>query len=212
MQNAFWWEYSYSNVASWKPAYYWDMSYSNTSTFSQEYWFDFSYSNVSSYNQVMWFEYSYGYSNSSKLGYTWSFNYSNSTPVTYIIITGIYPENNSNEIPLQPNIYATFSQINGEPMNVSWYCNGVLLGTDTNFTNSSQMELCFPSSEYATSYTWSINCTDGETWNNETLTFVTEGNVEILPSSNYAVIGVVGVIGLLGFIFFLLKPKRRKKY
>jgi len=210
-----WWDYSYSNSedVNWQQELFWDISYSNTSSYKQPIWWDMSYSNTASYHEELWFNFSYAYYNSSKTAYSFNYSYSNSTPASYINITNIYPANNSYDIPLQPNIYASFSQINGATMNVSWYCNGVLLGTDNNFINSSQMELCFPASDYATSYNWSINCTDGDTWVNETLIFVTEGNVKILPSSNYAVIGIVGIIGLIGFIFILVKrPKRRQKY
>jgi len=211
-KNALWWTYGYSNTTSWLSGYNWDISYSNTSSHQPKLWWDYSYSNTASYHNSYYWSFSYSYINTSKTAYYWDISYSNSTPVSYIIITSVYPANNSNEIPLQPNMYATFNHIYGETMNITWYCNDIVLGYDINITNSTNFELCYPASGYATSYTWNLSVNDGVEYLNESYIFTTEGNVKLLPSSNYAVIGIVGVIGLIGFIFFLIKPKRRKKY
>ncbi|MBD3263569.1 MAG: LPXTG cell wall anchor domain-containing protein [Candidatus Omnitrophica bacterium] len=229
---AYYWSFDYSNTSSFNQAYYWSFDYSNTSSFNNEYYWNFDYSNTASnkqgfywsfdygntstFNQGFYWSFDYSYLNKSRSAYYWNVGYSNSTPVTYIIISGIYPSNNSVNIIPQPNVYATFNQIEGEEMNVSIYYGPSLNTTNTllenfsNINNGTQTALMFTASSRSTNYYWRINVNDGETETNATLTFKTEYEdaAGFYPVSNnsYALVGLLGLIGLLA----LLWRKKRK--
>jgi len=51
---------------------------------------------------------------------------------------------------------------------------------------------------------------DGFSYVNQTYSFVTVGNVDIIPS-NPSAIGIAGVIGLLGFVLFFINRKRKNR-
>ena len=174
------WSFDYSNTASNNQGYYWNFDYSNTSTFKNNFYWNFDYSNISTFKNNFYWSFDYSYLNGSRPGFYWSFDYSNSTPVTYIIIKGVYPANNSVNIPLQPNVYATFEHIYGDKMNVSLYYGPSLDNTNTlldnysNIDNSTLTALLFTASARSTNYYWRINANDGDTETNLTLKFKSE--------------------------------------
>jgi hypothetical protein len=140
------------------------------------------------------------------------------TSIAIIIISNIYPSNNSHMIPLQPVLYANINHSGSSMMNVSWYygnsldtCNN-LLGTDTGFYNSTQSELDFNASKLSTDYYWRIQVDDGTNYVNETYYFKTEGysgGYSYTPPSNS--LWVLSLFGLIGIALWLISRKRKKK-
>ena len=205
------WSFDYSNTSTWQQGFYWNFDYSNTATYNQGFYWNFDYSNTSIFNQGFYWNFDYSYKNSSKQGYYWNFDYSNSTPITYIIINNVYPANNSNNIPLQPNVYANFEQINGEKMNISIYYGPSLDNTNTllenfsNINNGTQTSLMFTASSRSNDYYWRICANDGETYNNLTLTFKSEfedaAGFYPVNNNSYALIGLLGLVGLIAVLW-----------
>jgi len=143
--------------------------------------------------------------------------FTNTSGIPIITITNIYPTNNSNNVPVQPIIYATFNHSTGNTMNVSWYYGttlgdeNTLFGTDTNINNGTQNELFYPSTNLSTIYYWKIVVNDGNgNWCNESYSFTTEGYTAFMFPSDNSVYGIIGILGLLGFISFIIISKRRK--
>ncbi len=100
--------------------------------------------------------------------------------VDLITISNVYPGNSSINIPLQPTMYLTINHTDGETMNLSWYygsqgSENTLLGSDTNFVNSTQSELNYNASDRVTDYYWRIMVDDGSNYYNYTYSFKTEG-------------------------------------
>jgi hypothetical protein len=137
-----------------------------------------------------------------------------------IIITNVYPGNNSFNVPLQPVVYATFNHSNGSQMNISWYygdspisCDN-LLETDTLVTNGTYSTLNYNASNRATYYYWRIQADDNINYVNESYSFKTEGYMNMAPSGGnvspitFGIIGLVGIVGLLSYFL----TKRRTNY
>jgi len=129
----------------------------------------------------------------------------------YIIITNVYPSNNTYSISLQPYLYATFNSTLGNNLNITWRYNSTSLGIEGNVTNGTYNELLIFATAFGTSYTWEVQVNDGEgNYLNTSYNFITETNTKIM-GGNQSILGVVGVIGLIGFIFFIIMKRRRKK-
>ena len=137
-----------------------------------------------------------------------------------ITITSPYPSDEEGSAPLQPTIYATINSTTGLTMNVSWYWGtssgneNTLIGTDTNFTNSSQTELFFEANTRVTEYFWRACANDGTNYQNESFSFTTEGYPIAPRPFNTGLIGVAILFGGIGITLFLMvgKKKEKKKY
>ena len=140
-----------------------------------------------------------------------------------ITITSEFPTNNTLNAPLQPTIYATIHSSMGLTMNVSWYygtaltnCN-TLLGTDTNFSNSTQTELYHTANTRSTNYYYRVQANDGNNYVNDTFTFKTEGYIGgggTFPN-NGAPLGIAAgalIFGILGFMIAIKRKRRRNKF
>ena len=149
---------------------------------------------------------------------TWDGTLTNSS-VYLINITNIFPLNNSVNNPLQSYLYLTINHTNGETMNITWYYGlfegdeTILLGTDTNITNSTQNELFFIASGRATNYYWRVHVNDGAEHINETFNFKTEGygmgGGQLISDGNG--MGAALLIGGISFVLllFIIIRKRR---
>jgi hypothetical protein len=97
-------------------------------------------------------------------------------------------------------------------MNISWYDDQTLLGTENNVNNGTYNELFITATSYSTEYILNITANDGNgNWNNQTINFTTKG----ARSGEIVTHGTPGfeIITLLGSIMIaiLLLRKRRRK-
>ena len=146
----------------------------------------------------------------------WNITLSNSsTPDAVITITNVYPADNSHSIPLQPTLYLTINNSDGDTMNITWYY-GTLgnenteFGTNNNIGNSTNDKFNYNFSSRGTIYYWRVMANDGTSWINETYSFTTEGYDANIQSDNNRNIGIIGAFGILGLIFVLIKRRRDK--
>jgi len=137
-----------------------------------------------------------------------------------IMISGVYPGNNSFSIPLQPTLYLTVNHSNGNTMNLSFYYGPSnistpnLLGSFSSQPNGTYNMLDFNASSRFQYYYWRIMVNDGMNWVNETFAFRTEGYANVVPGGNVSstVFGVIGILGIIGlFSLFLNRRKKRKE-
>jgi len=143
---------------------------------------------------------------------TWNLTIKNTT-LQWITISNIYPGNNSNNIGLQPYLYAQFNSTVGNNLNISWYYNSSTLGTEINITNGTYNELMFEADDRASSYTWRVHINDGEeNWLNRSYSFQTEGyanNMGYVAPSN--VLAYLGIFGILAFAIVLIILFKRRE-
>ena len=142
-----------------------------------------------------------------------SLNGSITNPAAPVIIniTGVYPSDGSMGIPLQVYAYACFNHTSGKKMNISWYLDNVLLGSEVNVSNGTYSELLLSATSRGSSYTLTIKANDGSNWQNESFSFKSEGyagSVGFQPSSN--IFGFLGLLGLVGLLFIFKKKKNKK--
>jgi len=175
----------------------------------------FSGNNISNNQQILsfWFSGNNISSNEQILSFWFS---GDNTTIFAIYITNPYPNNNSINIPLQPTLFVTINHSFGENMNVSWYWStnesdtNNLIGSNLNFSNSTQTKMFFGGTDRATVYYWRVQVDDGSNYFNETFNFRSEGHAGYQIKNNYAlaVVGIlVGIFALL-FVFFWLKKKK----
>ena len=107
------------------------------------------------------------------------------------ILSGQSPPNSSTGISLTPSLYVICTDNDaGDTMNVTWWSNSsgnwIQFGYNNsvaNNTNITQDNSNF--SAYSTTYYWSVNCSDGYGWNNETYHFTTESSPTVEPPTNW---------------------------
>ncbi len=107
-------------------------------------------------------------------------------------VNGEQPVNQSTNIGIVPELNVTISDKDSSECNVTWRSNSSGIWQDFGYNNSintglssqniSQINLNF--SEYSTTYYWSINCSDGNSWTNETYMFTTEEEPPYAPVIN----------------------------
>jgi LPXTG-motif cell wall-anchored protein len=98
-------------------------------------------------------------------------------------------------------------------MNISWYQDTTLIGTENNINNGTYNKLFLNATTRAGNYILNITVNDGlGNWANETINFKTEGYPGVIGQvpSNYA-IGVIGILGLVGIALFFIKRRRDKR-
>ena len=132
-----------------------------------------------------------------------------------ISISNVYPSNNSNGIPYQPTLYATFNHSSGGTMNVSWFygnslttCN-TLLGSESSFTNATKTQLHFNATDIE-DYFFRIQLDDGVDWINQSYTFTAGIGGGVMPRSSLWVVGIIfSALGIIALIFAMQNRKRR---
>ncbi len=212
--NPFSFNVSFSNTTNYQNPFDFNVSFGNTTIYGNPFDFNISFSNTSVRTWQNNFDFNISFSNSTGFRYQFSFNvsFSNSTPPPPILITNIYPSNSSFNIPLQPYVYATFSHQEGSTMNISWYNDITLLGTESSVNNGTYSELFLVAVNRSTNYTLNITVNDElGTWVNETIEFRTERRSVGMTESNNVLTFVFAVIGLLGLFGGLGYIRRRRK-
>jgi len=101
---------------------------------------------------------------------------SNSAPV----VSNESPTATSTDQALNPSLSISVSDNDGDLMNATFYSNSSGSWTLIGYNESSQdgiyAQTTVTFNEYETKYWWSVNCTDGYTWTNETYYFTTVEN------------------------------------
>ncbi|RLF25348.1 MAG: hypothetical protein DRN01_06510, partial [Thermoplasmata archaeon] len=97
---------------------------------------------------------------------------------TGVIIGNEIPANGSIEVPLNPTLYVTINHPNNATMNLTFRTNAssgswVDIGTNSSVHNGTYSQATNNMDSYDTVYWWSVNCTDGTFWTNETYWFRT---------------------------------------
>jgi len=129
-----------------------------------------------------------------------------------IIISNVYPSNNSFEISPQPYLYATFNSTLGNDLNITWIYNISTIDAEINVTNGTYNALLFQASSTGTRYIWDVQVNDGEgNYRNETYYFTTKSGITFSPNDTGGVVGIAGAIGLIGFVFYFINKKRKKR-
>ncbi len=102
-------------------------------------------------------------------------------------------------------------------MNVSWYygsqgAENTLLGSDTNFVNSTQFELNWNASDRVTDYYWRIMVDDGTNYYNYTYSFKTEGySAGGTNTPSYMIpLALSSFAFMFGLLFFIRYRRKRR--
>ena len=163
--------------------------------------------NISIFNSTVYCD------NTSEMGensmtYWWSVNATDSgsgnwTNVTLSFITAPLapvlsnpsPSDNSIDQPINPTLSITVIDYQGDTMDITFRSNasGIWndIGTNSSQPNGTYSQITTNMDSYSTTYYWSVNCTDGTYWTNETLSFTTMaftmGNIYISYPVQYVV-------------------------
>ena len=149
----------------------------------------------------------------------WNITIVNSSVFT-VQISNVFPSNSSLGIHLQPTLYATVNQTNGQQMNISWFYGNSLgacsspLSSASLILNSTQTSLHFPANSYVNDYYFRIQLDDGNDFVNESFTFRTTGQGgggggQIQGDSGAMGIALMGLLlSLVAIMFFILRRKR----
>jgi len=147
-------------------------------------------------------------------GYNWtnnSFVFSTSTD-PYFIVSDLYPDNNSINIPLQPNLYATFNRTSGSVFNISWYYGlssgneTNLIDTDNNINNGTYTVLFYQVDNYTTFYYWRVWLNDGVHHVNYTYSFKTKNlGAGVMPQRNS-----IAIMAMFSFVLIFVFKNQNK--
>jgi len=119
----------------------------------------------------------------------WSVTNASDNTYTINIIPEVYnetPENASANQIINPLLSITISDLDNDPMNITFWTNATgtwnIIGYNYSSSNGAyqQNTSCF--NNYLTLYWWSANCTDGQVWDNKTYRFTTKANQEPVVS------------------------------
>jgi hypothetical protein len=183
----------------WKKPLMFNFSFSNIATYKDGLWFNMSFSNTS-LNATMSFNFSF--SNSSMdiiiISNVYPGNNSNNIPLQPTIYATI---NNTYGNKMNISWYYGDSLTN---------CINIL-GQDLNITNSTQYELHFNASARSTIYYYRIMANDGTNWVNESFTFRTEGYPGGGISPNYGTPLGIAAAALVLSVFGIIALFKRKK-
>jgi hypothetical protein len=109
------------------------------------------------------------------------------------------PANGSTGVDITPSLYVTVNDPEGETMNITFRTNAtgtwVNIGSNISVGNGTYYQSGSNMNNYSTKYWWSVNCTDGNSWSNDTYYFTTEDPVISISinQSNYDFTGVKGL-------------------
>lgn len=114
----------------------------------------------------------------------------NATEPQAPILSNPSPTNGTTGINLTPVLNITVSDIQGDTMNITWYWNDSgtwdLFGSNNSIGNGTYQQNNSNFSNVETTYWWSVNCSDGTHWSNETYHFTTRDQYNASPPSNFA--------------------------
>lgn len=133
------------------------------------------------------------------------------SPTHNITISGIYPSNNSEDIPLQPVLFVTIEHTTGKTMNISWYYSTdnitfTLFTTEYNVNNGTYNTLYYPATNKSESYYWKVFVEDNISSESAIYEFITEGrNIVVRNNLIYGVLGILALIGLGGYVYYQKK-------
>ncbi|MCX6672062.1 MAG: DUF2341 domain-containing protein, partial [Euryarchaeota archaeon] len=94
------------------------------------------------------------------------------------ILSAETPQNHSTIQPLNQPLSITVFQAQNHVMNITFLTNATgswqTIGTNLSISNGRYTQTPTTMNNYDTTYYWSINCSDGYTWTNETYSFTTQ--------------------------------------
>ena len=138
------------------------------------------------------------------------------------MISNIYPENESTDIPFQPTLFLTINHLQGLLMNVTWYVGSdstnvtTVLGTDTNITNGTIYKQYIQVTSEDTTYYWKINIEDENGFSIDYIyhfdTLTTLPTVVTTPFGILAVAILFSVFFVLFIIYLKRKKPKEKEY
>ena len=87
------------------------------------------------------------------------------------------PTAGATDVPINPTLSIKVNDQNADTMDVTFRTNATgtwtTLGTNTSVTNGTYRQMSTTMNNLSTTYYWSVNATDGETWTNVTYSFTT---------------------------------------
>ena len=103
-------------------------------------------------------------------------NYKNVLSPCPILSSESPPHLSKNQL-LNPRLSITVSDLQGDTMTITFRTNASgswqTIGTNSSASNGSYSQIPTTMNNYNTNYYWSVNCTDGPCWTNETYRFTT---------------------------------------
>jgi hypothetical protein len=88
-----------------------------------------------------------------------------------------YPANGATDVELTPTLRTTVNDPEGDTMNITFRTNATGtwgdIGSNNSVYNGTYYQTNSSMNSYSTKYWWSVNCTDGNSWTNETYYFTT---------------------------------------
>jgi hypothetical protein len=109
------------------------------------------------------------------------------------------PTNGAIGIELTPSLHVTVCDPEGDTMDITFRTNATgtweNIGSNNSVDNGTYYQTSLNMDNYNTKYWWSVNCTDGNSWSNDTYYFTTRDPVISINinQSNYDYIGVKGL-------------------
>lgn len=110
-----------------------------------------------------------------------------------------YPANGVTDVELTPSLHVTVNDPEGDTMNITFRTNATGtwsdIGSNNSVGNGTYYQTSLNMNSYSTKYWWSVNCTDGNSWTNETYYFTARNPIVSINinQSNYGFTGVKGL-------------------
>ena len=105
------------------------------------------------------------------------------------ILSNPFPANGSTTVNINPTLNISIFDAQGDTMNITWYWNDTggcyVFGTNNSVSSGTYHQSNTNFSSYETTYWWSVNCTDGTYFTNETYHFTTRSIYDVLPPSSF---------------------------
>lgn len=109
------------------------------------------------------------------------------------------PLNGATGVEISPSLYVTVNDPEGETMDITFRTNATGtwadIGSNNSVGNGTYYQSSLNMNSFSTKYWWSVNCTDGNSWSNDTYYFTTRDPV-ISISINQSNFDFTGVKGL----------------
>ncbi len=92
-------------------------------------------------------------------------------------LSNSYPANGATDVELTPTLHIIVNDAEGDTMNITFRTNATGtwgdIGSNNSVSNGTYYQTNSSMNSYSTKYWWSVNCTDGTSWTNETYHFTT---------------------------------------
>jgi len=138
---------------------------------------------------------------------------------TLMIISDVYPVNNSVGVPLQPHVFATINHTLGSTMNISFYYGlsinntNHVMKTFNNVGNNTFNALFLNAVNHSTWFYWRVMVDDGTNYVNKTYVFMTESRNMLIPNGFNSIPMVFGLCGvIMGFYAVVIHLKKKKMF